>query len=118
MGFTKENIPNQKGKIIIVTGANAGLGYETTLALAEKEATVIMACRSEAKANAAKAKIIEAIPNADLHILPIDLTDLDSVRDFAKNFLPTYKAVSILKIYIGKNPIPKWRLTDRANWPV
>jgi len=96
MGFTKENIPNQKGKIIIVTGANAGLGYETTLALAEKEATVIMACRSASKANAAKAKIVKAVPNADLYILPIDLTDLDSVRDFAKTFLTTFPKLDVL----------------------
>ncbi|WP_373493616.1 SDR family NAD(P)-dependent oxidoreductase [Aquiflexum sp.] len=45
------NLPNQEGRNIVVTGANSGLGYETTLALARKGAKVILACRSMDKAN-------------------------------------------------------------------
>ena len=51
--------PSQKGKTAIVTGANAGLGYETALALAKKEATIIMACRNIAKAEKAKEDILK-----------------------------------------------------------
>ena len=51
-----KQIPTQKGKVAIITGANTGLGYETALALAGKEATVILACRNMEKAAKAKAK--------------------------------------------------------------
>jgi len=61
--------PSQKGKIAIVTGANAGLGYETALALAQKEAKVIMACRNMGKAEKAKAAILKEVPNGDLEIM-------------------------------------------------
>ena len=67
MGKSTWNIskaPSQKGKIAIVTGANAGLGYETVLALAKKEATIIMACRNIAKAEKAKANILKEVPKA------------------------------------------------------
>ena len=55
--------PSQKGKIAIVTGANAGLGFETTLGLAQKGAKVIMACRNIAKAEKAKAAILNKVPD-------------------------------------------------------
>ena len=44
--WTKDNIPDLNGKVFIVTGANSGVGYESSLALAAKGATVVMACRS------------------------------------------------------------------------
>ena len=44
--WTTQNIPDQTGRIAIITGANSGLGYETALALTQKNATVIMACRN------------------------------------------------------------------------
>ena len=56
MSFNLENIPCQKGKIAIVTGANSGLGKEITIGLAKKEIKVIMACRNQSKAESAKAE--------------------------------------------------------------
>lgn len=90
------NLPNQDGRIIIVTGANSGLGYETTLTLAKKGAKVIMACRSLSKANIAKEKIQQQVPNADLEVMEIDLSSLQSVRKFAKAFQAKYKTVDVL----------------------
>ena len=52
------SLPQQTGRTFIVTGANTGLGYETTMMLAKKGAKVIMACRNMSKANAAKANIV------------------------------------------------------------
>ncbi len=89
-------MPNQQGKIFIVTGANAGLGYETTKGLAQQKATVILACRSEAKANAAMDKIKKEISDADLHFLKLDLTDLDSVRSFANAYKAKFSKLDVL----------------------
>ena len=52
-----ENIPDQSGKLVLVTGANSGLGYEVTRALARKGATVLMACRNLEKGEEAAAKV-------------------------------------------------------------
>nr|MBI1228794.1 SDR family NAD(P)-dependent oxidoreductase [Cytophagales bacterium] len=90
------NLPNQAGRIIIVTGANSGLGYETALALAKKGAKMIMACRSSSKATIAKEKIQQQVPNADLEVMEIDLSSLQSVRKFAKAFQAKYKTLDVL----------------------
>lgn len=96
MSFTADSMPSQAGKTFIVTGANAGLGYQTALALAKKEATVVLACRSEAKAEKAKSKILKSAPNANLHIELIDLTDLDSVKRFSDNFQSRFDKLDVL----------------------
>ena len=90
------DIPIQKGKIAIVTGANAGVGFETTIELAQKEITVIMACRNLEKAESAKKDILSKVPNADLIILNIDLSSLKSVRDFAKSFIDKFERLDFL----------------------
>lgn len=94
--FNLKNIKSQKGRIAIVTGANTGLGYETALGLAKKEATVIMACRNLQKAEAAKQKIMSEVPNADVDIIQIDLSKLASVRAFAKTYLAKYQQLDLL----------------------
>ena len=86
MPWTLHNAPEQNGRIAIVTGANAGLGYETALALAGKGCTVVLACRSLSNAQAAKAKILMRHPAAKLECMVLDLCDLASVRAFAKQF--------------------------------
>jgi NAD(P)-dependent dehydrogenase (short-subunit alcohol dehydrogenase family) len=90
------NFPSQKGRLIIVTGANTGLGYETTLALAKKGARIIMACRNLEKANAAKAKIEKEVPDAKLLVMEINLSNLNSIRSFAKNYHEKFKQLDVL----------------------
>lgn len=94
--WTTSNIPNLTNKVIIVTGANSGIGYETTKALAEKDATVIMACRSLEKANAASDNIHRYVKNAKLDILLLDLANLASVRQFAEEFKAKYTSLNLL----------------------
>jgi NAD(P)-dependent dehydrogenase (short-subunit alcohol dehydrogenase family) len=89
-------IPSQENKIAIVTGANTGLGFETTLALAKKDMTVIMACRNADKAQIAKDQIIREVPNARIELLTLDLSSLKSVRNFASNFLNKFKQLHLL----------------------
>jgi NAD(P)-dependent dehydrogenase (short-subunit alcohol dehydrogenase family) len=94
--FNIKDVVNQKGRIAIVTGANVGLGFETTRALADKDMTVVMACRNEQKANAARTDILKEFPNADIHILTLDLSDLASVRKFAQSFLEQFNHLDLL----------------------
>jgi NAD(P)-dependent dehydrogenase (short-subunit alcohol dehydrogenase family) len=84
--WTTNDIPDQSGKTVIITGANSGLGYESTLALVEKGADVVMACRNTQKGQVAMAPILDANPGASLKVMPLDLSDLDSVRAFTEAF--------------------------------
>ncbi|KAI9290355.1 hypothetical protein BC943DRAFT_376479 [Umbelopsis sp. AD052] len=83
------NLPESasvKGKVFIVTGTNAGLGEESARVLAAYGATVVMASRNEKAANESKKRIIARHPKASLKWIFLDLSDLDSVREFAKQF--------------------------------
>lgn len=96
MSFNIENAPSQKGKIAIVTGANIGLGYETSIGLAKKGAKVIMACRNLEKAEKAKLEIEQKVQGADLEIIQLDLNSLDSVRNFAESYKNKYNQLDLL----------------------
>ena len=76
-------------KVIIVTGANSGCGLETSRQLAKQGATVILACRSPERGEAA-AKEVGGV------FLPLDLASLDSVRSFAKDFQVKYDRLDVL----------------------
>lgn len=96
MNFNLKNIPSQKGRVAIVTGANNGIGFETTLAMANYGFKVVMACRNLEKAEKAREEILQKVPQADLNLLQLDLSDLNSVRTFAENFKSNYAQLDIL----------------------
>jgi len=83
-GFTEAHVPQQTGKSFIVTGANAGVGFEIARVLAARGARVLLGCREQTKAQDAITRIKRITPNADLVWLPLDLGDLDSVRTAAE----------------------------------
>ena len=83
-------------QIAVVTGANAGFGFEIAKTLAEKGLCVVLACRNAEKALKAKAQIENAVPNAELDFIPLDLSSLKSVREFAKIFGEKYGKINIL----------------------
>ncbi|MFC4377802.1 oxidoreductase [Nocardia halotolerans] len=78
MAWKPTDIADQSGRTFVITGANGGLGAETTRVLAGKGATVIMACR-----NASKAQPIADAIDGDVRVAALDLADLASVREFA-----------------------------------
>ena len=82
-GFTANDVPDQTGRCIIVTGANTGIGFEEARALAGKGARVLLACRDRAKGEAAIQRIVTECAGADVAFLPLDLADLGSVREAA-----------------------------------
>lgn len=79
-GFTEADVPDQSGKCFMVTGANTGLGYQITRVLAARGARVLLACRDQAKAGQAMARITSIHPNADLGFIALDLADLPSLQ--------------------------------------
>ncbi|SDD02024.1 oxidoreductase [Natrinema hispanicum] len=83
MGWTADNIPDQEGRQVVVTGANSGIGLEATRELARNGATVIMACRSTERGQDAARDIRADIPDADLRPEACDLGDLESIHAFA-----------------------------------
>lgn len=74
------------GKVYIVTGSNTGIGFETTIALVNMGATVVMACRSVDRANEARTKILEktGVAPSKVIVIKLDLCGFDSVKKFVK----------------------------------
>lgn len=85
-----------EGKIVIVTGANTGLGKATALELAKRGGKVYMACRSEERGNAALKEIKEASGSDQVFFLKLDLASLESIREFSKNFHSIESRLDIL----------------------
>jgi len=94
--WTKENMPGQAGKTVIVTGANAGIGFETALAFYEKGAHVVLACRDLIKAEAAINTIKKRGGAGSLEAAALDLADLASVKQFAEQFIKGHRQLHIL----------------------
>ncbi|KAA2239573.1 SDR family NAD(P)-dependent oxidoreductase [Chitinophaga agrisoli] len=94
--WTKKDIPAQNGKTVIVTGANAGIGYETALALYEAGAHVVLACRSLGNAQLALDKIKAHKGAGTLEIAQLDLASLAAVKRFAQDFLQKHQQLHIL----------------------
>lgn len=83
-GYALNDVPDQTGRNILITGANSGIGYAAAEMLAGKGARVLVTCRDEAKGRAAMAKIAGRHPASDLAFLKLDLADLGSVQNAAR----------------------------------
>ncbi|NWX38724.1 RDH12 dehydrogenase, partial [Notiomystis cincta] len=84
-----------EGKVVIVTGANTGIGKETARDLAQR-GKVIIACRDIAKAEAAASEIRAETGNQQVIVKKLDLADTKSIREFAEKFLAEEKELHIL----------------------
>ncbi|MGP3987153.1 oxidoreductase [Streptomyces sp. 3N207] len=94
--WTIEQIPDQTGRIFVVTGANSGLGLATTRALARRGGHVVLAVRDEEKGRQAVAEITAGQPDARLEVRRLDLADLDSVRAFADRLCTDHPRLDVL----------------------
>ncbi|GHH75062.1 SDR family NAD(P)-dependent oxidoreductase [Promicromonospora soli] len=105
--WTERDIPDQKGRVAVVTGANTGLGFETARALAERGATVVLAVRDVEKGKKAAARI-----SGDVGVLALDLTSLESVRDAAAELHATHDSIDLLINNAGVMMPPKQTTRD------
>lgn len=96
MNWTNENLKDQTGKTFLITGANTGLGFETALELANKNAFVILAGRNSDKINQAISAIKKQNPEAKLEAGIVDLSDLKSVKTFAESILEKHNRLDVL----------------------
>ncbi len=108
--WTTENIPDLKGKVIIVTGGNSGLGYESVKAFAQNGAEVILTSRSIEKGEAAKTKIGKVKGN--ISVLQLDLMDFASIKTFADNFKKKYNRIDVLLNNAGIMTTPYFLTKD------
>ena len=108
--WTTDNMPDLTGKVIIVTGGNSGLGYESVKAFAEKGAEVILASRSVEKGEAAKAEIGKT--KGRIVVMRLDLQDLASVKQFAACFTENYNRLDVLLNNAGIMTTPYFLTKD------
>ena len=96
MSWTTADIPDQTGRVALVTGANGGLGLESALALAGAGAHVVMAARDQAKAGAARERILAQHPDASLEVVELDLGSQASVARAAEDGFDAQLATNVL----------------------
>jgi NAD(P)-dependent dehydrogenase (short-subunit alcohol dehydrogenase family) len=85
-----------QGKVVVVTGANVGIGKETAVGLAAMGATTVLACRNPDKAEAAAAEVRARASSDDVHTVALDLADLASVQSCAATLLDRYEHIDVL----------------------
>lgn len=110
--WSRADIPDQSGRVVVVTGANTGLGYHTAAVLAFRGAHVVLAVRSPEKGNSALARIVAAKPQADITLQELDLSSLDSVRAAAEALRSTYPRIDLLINNAGVMWTPKQTTKD------
>lgn len=108
--FRESDIGDLSGRVAVVTGANSGLGLETTRMLSDHGARVIMACRNVAKGEEARVGLLADRPSAQLEIAPLDLADLSSVRVFAEDL--SEEAIDLLINNAGVMALPRCETAD------
>ena len=110
--WTAQDIPSLSGKTAVITGANSGLGYHASLELARKGARVFMACRTTAKGEDARSRILAEVPAASVELLALNLASLESIREFAAALEGKTPTLDILINNAGVMGIPHTQTAD------
>jgi NAD(P)-dependent dehydrogenase (short-subunit alcohol dehydrogenase family) len=110
--WTTERIPDQSGRVAVVTGANSGLGLAAAKALAKAGAQVVVACRNTTKGEAAVEGIRDAAPGSEPQLEALDLADLASVRAFADRFRSQHEGLDLLINNAGVMAPPRRETAD------
>ncbi|WP_316847198.1 oxidoreductase [Pedobacter psychrodurus] len=94
--WTNKNISNQSGRTFLVTGANSGIGYETTKALYEAGAHIIMACRDIDRAEEAKESIRLVNAAGSLEVVKLNLSSLSAIKEFSDQIIKNHHKIDVL----------------------
>jgi NAD(P)-dependent dehydrogenase (short-subunit alcohol dehydrogenase family) len=112
VSWSATDIPDQRGRTAVVTGANGGLGLETTRELARKGAHVVMAVRNLQKSEKAANDIKRSVPDASLELVSLDLASQASVRQAAEEIRRGHERVDLLVNNAGVMGIPEQKTVD------
>jgi NAD(P)-dependent dehydrogenase (short-subunit alcohol dehydrogenase family) len=110
--WSDTDIPDQHGRVVVVTGGNGGLGLEVVRTLARKGATVVMAAHNQDKARAARAAILAEAPDVAVDIRELDLASLASVRACADAIAAEHDRIDVLVNNAGLMGIPQQQTAD------
>ncbi len=110
--WTTADVPDQSGRVAIVTGGNSGIGFEAAAALAGKGAHVVLAVRDPDRGREAARRIEETHPGAGASIQQLDLTSLDSIRSAADDLRAVYPQIDLLINNAGVMYPPKQTTID------
>jgi NAD(P)-dependent dehydrogenase (short-subunit alcohol dehydrogenase family) len=110
--WTSADVPDQTGRVAIVTGANTGIGYEAAAVLAGKGAHVVLAVRNLDKGKSAVERITATAPHADVTLQELDLTSLDNVRRASDELRAAYPQIDLLINNAGVMYTPKSTTRD------
>lgn len=94
--WSEDDMDDQSGRVAVVTGANSGIGFETARALAQRGADVILACRNPERAADACDRIETLSPTGSVHVLLVDLGDLESVASACAQFRARFERLDLL----------------------
>ncbi len=112
MAWTETDVPDQSGRLAVVTGSNTGLGFDTARVLAARGAQVVLACRDTAKADTAATQIRALTPGAQVSVQKLDLGSLASVRDAAAELAAAHPRIDLLINNAGVMYPPKSTTAD------
>ncbi len=110
--WTADDIPDQRGRVALVTGANSGIGFEAAAALAAKGAHVVLACRDAGKAKGAFDAIRARRADASLEVQALDLASLASIRACADRVIAEHARLDLLVNNAGVMAIPRRTTAD------
>lgn len=103
---------SMKGKTVLVTGANSGMGLATTVEMARRGAHVIMACRSRKRGEEALAEAVRQSGSDQIRLMLCDLGSFASIRAFAEEFTAGYPVLDVLINNAGVVAIRRELTTD------
>ena len=110
--WTASDVPDQTGRIALVTGANSGLGFHTSVALARKGARVLLACRDTTRGEDALARLRAAVPTATAELVPLDLASLAAISATAADVAGRIDRLDALVCNAGVMALPRRTTVD------
>ena len=112
MPWTAADIPDQSGRLALITGASSGLGLETARALVRRGATVVLGCRSRQRSEQARTSLLADAAGGAINLLDLDLADLASVRTAARDLADRYGRLDLLINNAGVMGLPRSLTSD------